>query len=151
MSTATPTHESQRRSTRIRLEIPVVLTSLNPEASFSEPCQTLVVNPQGCGLRFNRPLEIGALVGIEKLPGARRASGRVANCLPIGSNGDFWLIGVALDEPGNVWGVAQPPADWGTPKSVAATASAGVSTAKKSKEWPFSQYSTRGEFHPGRK
>jgi hypothetical protein len=149
MSTASTTYESQRRSTRIRLEIPVVLTSLNPDLPFSEPCQTLVVNPQGCGLRFTRALEIGSLVGLEKLPGGHRATAKVATCLPIGSDSKSWLIGVALDEPGNVWGVAEPPADWGTPKAVAA--SAGVSTAKKSKEWPFSQYSRRGEFHPGRK
>jgi hypothetical protein len=26
--------------------------------------------------------------------------------------GKFWLLGLALDEPGNVWGIATPPEDW---------------------------------------
>ena len=146
MSTAS-TSEAQRRSTRIRLELPVVLTSLDPEKPFSEPCQTLVVNPQGCGIQFTRPLDVGSFVGLEKLPGGHRVMCKVANCLPIGTNGKLWLIGLALEEPGNVWGVAKPPADWGIPKAAAAS----VSTPKSSKEWPFSQYSQRGEFHPGRK
>ena len=148
MSTA-PTSEAQRRSTRIRLELPVVLTSLDPVNAFSEPCHTLVINPQGCGIQFTRRLEVGSFVVLEKLPGGRRASAKVANCLPIGTDGTLWLVGLALDEPGNVWGLAQPPSDWGTPKAVAATASAN--TPKASREWPFSQYSSRGEFHPGRK
>jgi hypothetical protein len=150
MSTAPPNYELQRRSTRIRLEIPVVLKSLDPAQPFSERCQTLVVNPQGCGVRSKRSIEPGTLVSLESLPEGQRATAKVANCLPIGTDGKFWLIGLALDEPGNVWGVLNPPADWGT-QAVAAGASAGVSTPKSSKEWPFSQFSRRGEFHPGRK
>jgi hypothetical protein len=26
--------------------------------------------------------------------------------------GKFWLLGLALHEPGNVWGIAIPPEDW---------------------------------------
>jgi hypothetical protein len=138
--------------TRIRLQLPVVLTSLDPEQPFSEPCQTLVVNPQGCGLRFQRALEVGALVGLEHLSGGHRATARVATCLAIGTDGKYWLIGVALDEPGNIWGISDAPADWGTPEpEAAAVASASASDPKKSSEWPFSQFSRRGEFHPGRK
>jgi hypothetical protein len=125
------------------------VTSIDPALSFSGPARTLVVNPQGCGVRLNRALEPGTAVRLEKLPGGHRVTGRVANCCPIGADGKFYLVGVALDESGNVWGLAEPPADWGVPQSsVAATA---VSSAKKSHEWPFSQFSTRGEFHPGRK
>ena len=24
----------------------------------------------------------------------------------------LWLLGLALDEPGNVWGIQSPPEDW---------------------------------------
>jgi hypothetical protein len=24
----------------------------------------------------------------------------------------LWLLGLALDEPGNVWGIQSPPPDW---------------------------------------
>lgn len=149
MSSAAPTGPAQRRSTRIRLEMPIVVTSLDPDRSFSEHCRTLVVNPQGCGLQFPYALEVGTLVRLQGLPGDPLVTARVANCLAIGADGKFWLIGVALDEPGNVWGVANPPADWQVAKAAAAGAAADPS--KKSREWPYSQFSNRGEFHPGRR
>jgi len=34
---------------------------------------------------------------------------RVVNCIPIEK---FWLLGLALDEPGNIWGIHSPPEDW---------------------------------------
>ena len=151
MSTVSPTVEAPRRMTRIRLQLPVVLTSLDPKQPFSEACHTLVVNPQGCGIRFNRPLEAGALVCLEHLPGGNRATARVANCLAIGTDVKYWLIGIALDEPGNIWGMSDVPADWGCPTPQRAVASASAVSAKSSSEWPFSQFSRRGEFHPGRK
>lgn len=149
-TTASP-YEVQRRSTRVRHEIPLVVSSLDPAVAFSGPARTLIVNPQGCGVRLNRALEPGTAVRLEKLPGGHRVTGRVANCCPIGTDGKFYLVGVALDEPANVWGLAEPPADWGVHLSSSVTAAATVSSAKKSHEWPFSQFSTRGEFHPGRK
>ncbi len=39
-------------------------------------------------------------------------TGRVANCLPLGNDGKYFLIGVALYTHGNVWGIADPPEDW---------------------------------------
>lgn len=149
MSTTASAYEVQRRSTRVRHEIPLVVTSLDPAISFSGPARTLVVNPQGCGVRLSRALEPGTAVRLEKLPGGHLVSGRVANCCAIGTDGKFYLVGVALDEPANVWGLAEPPADWGVHQS--SMTAATVSSAKKSHEWPFSQFSNRGEFHPGRK
>ena len=62
------------------------------------------------------------------------------------------MIGIALDEPGNIWGVHPAPPDWGSEGAVA-TAAAGRTTASPSKsgEWPFRQFSSRGEFHPGKR
>jgi hypothetical protein len=34
------------------------------------------------------------------------------NCILIGDYEKFWLLGLALDEPGNVWGIQSPPEDW---------------------------------------
>ena len=91
------------RSTRIRCEIPIALTCLDPVHPFSEPCLTLLVNPQGCAARFGRPLEIGAAVRLEGLPAGTNATARVVNCISIGDYKQFWLLGLALDKPGNVW------------------------------------------------
>ena len=101
--------QSARRGTRVSLEIPITLSSLDPAHPFSEPCQTHLVNPQGCAARFGRPLEIGAVVQLEGLPTRTMVTARVVNCIPIEK---FWLLGLALDEPGNIWGIHSPPEDW---------------------------------------
>jgi len=98
-----------RRGTRISFEIPITLSSLDPAHPFSEPSQTVLVNPQGCAARFGRPLEIGAAVQLEGLPTRTTVIARVVNCIAIEK---FWLLGLALDEPGNVWGIQSPPEDW---------------------------------------
>jgi hypothetical protein len=101
--------KAARRGTRVSLEIPITLSSLDPAHPFSEPCQTHLVNPQGCAARFGRSLEIGAAVQLEGLPTKTTVTARVVNCIPIEK---FWLLGLALDEPGNVWGIKTPPEDW---------------------------------------
>jgi len=30
----------------------------------------------------------------------------------MGPHEKLWLLGLALDEPGDVWGIQSPPADW---------------------------------------
>jgi hypothetical protein len=111
MSSA-PNKSRVRRGTRIGYEIPITLTSLDPARPFSEPCLTLLVNPQGCAARFSRSLETGAAVRLEGLPAGTSVTARVVNCIPIGDYEKFLLLGLALDEPGNVWGIQNPPADW---------------------------------------
>jgi hypothetical protein len=104
-----PNKEAVRRGTRISCEIPLSLSSLDPAHPFSEPCLTLLVNPQGCAARFRRSLEIGAAVRLEGVPTGTTVTARVVNCIPIEK---FWLLGLALDEPSNVWGIQSPPEDW---------------------------------------
>jgi len=55
---------------------------------------------------------IGAGVQLEGLPAGTRVTARVVNCIPIGEYEKLWLLGLALNEPGNVWGVQTPPEDW---------------------------------------
>lgn len=101
-----------RRGTRIPCEIPIRLTSLDPVQPFSHGCLVILVNPQGCAARFGRPLEIGAAVRLEGLPASTDITARVVNCISMGQYEKLWLLGLALDEPGNVWGIESPPADW---------------------------------------
>ena len=140
-------YELERRSTRIRAQIPLQLRSLNPEMECSEQCQTVIVNAQGCGVRTRRNLDVGLEVMLE-LPTGTSVTARVANSVPLGRDAKFWLVGLALDEPGNIWGIRPAPPDWGEPK-VFAAATARTPTNKD--QWPFAQFSRRGEFHPGRK
>jgi hypothetical protein len=100
----------KRNGTRINCEIPVGLR-VDSFRTKAEQCVVILVNPQGCAARFHRPLEIGAAVQFEGLP-TGCATARVVNCVSVMEGGKFWLLGLALDEPGNVWGIATPPEDW---------------------------------------
>jgi len=150
MESTLNSHDSGRRSTRIRAQIPFRLTRLDTAVRTSERCYTLVVNPQGCGVRLSKPLEPGVPVQLDELPGGTSATARVANCVPLGTEGKYWLVGLALDQPGNVWCIRPEPADWGREPEVAVPTVVVASPAKKN-EWPYSQFSNKGEFHPGRK
>jgi hypothetical protein len=101
-----------RRSTRITCKISMTLRSLDAADPFSGLCIAFLVNPQGCAARFRRPLEIGAAVQLEGLSAGRSVTARVVNCISPGEYEKFWVLGLALDEPGNVWGIEKPPEDW---------------------------------------
>jgi hypothetical protein len=101
-----------RQGTRIPCEIPITLTSLDPAYPFSAACQIVLVNPHGCAARFRHPVEVGTVVKLEGLPTRTKVTARAVNCISMGRHENFWLLGLALDEPGNVWGIETPPEDW---------------------------------------
>ena len=106
-------HKNTTRSgTRIPCAIPVKLTSLEPTRPFAASCLVVLVNPQGCVARFHCPVEIGTLVQLEGLPSKRSVTARVVNCISLGEYEKFWLLGLSLTEPGNVWGIKDAPRDW---------------------------------------
>jgi hypothetical protein len=147
MSMAAPTQGPVRRSTRIRAQIPIRITSLEPEVEFQEHCHTLVVNMEGCGVRLSRPLKPGTPILLDELPGGSTAEARVANCVPFGTEGKYWVVGIALEKPGNIWCIQPAPADWRESSPPVAS----VPPPKKTGEWPYSFFSGKGEAHPGRK
>jgi hypothetical protein len=99
-----------------------------------------------------RPLQPGLTVVVDELPTGATVQGRVANCVPLGDEGKYWLVGIAFDHPENVWGVHPAPPDWGiVTKAAAAAAAAGSGNPTKHAEWPYSMFSNKGEAHPGRK
>jgi hypothetical protein len=148
MATSSAQAQRERRGTRVRVEIPVRVTSLPPAPTFSEDAHTILVNPLGCGVKISRPLPIQTPVRLDGLPGGMSVSARVANCLPLGAGGKAFLVGLALDKPGNVWGLQTPPADWG---AAAATVAPPQEDPLKKKNWPYSLFSSKGEAHPGRR
>lgn len=134
--------------TRVRVEMPLRLATIAPAALFAEDTHTLVVNPQGCGVKLSRALDPGTRVLLDGLPGDMQVTARVANCLPLGNDGKWYLLGLALDEPGNIWGITEPPDDWAQAPEPAPVAPADPI---KKKNWPYSLFSHRGEAHPGRR
>jgi hypothetical protein len=151
MTPASAQSESPRRMTRVRVEIPLRLATLAPAPLFAEESHTLVVNPQGCGVKLSRALDPGTRVLLDGLPGGAQATARVANCLPLGADGKYFLLGLALETTGNVWGITSPPADWGSEATNAVTPVAAVEDPIKKKNWPYSLFSQKGEAHPGRR
>lgn len=152
------TPKATRRSTRLRVEMPVSVTSVDRMRPFAERCVMLVVSAQGCGFRSTRPVQLETPIMISDLPAGGSAMARVANCLPLGNDGKFYLIGAALYNAGNVWGIADPPEDWNVAAKndpVAAKPKAAASDAAKvtvqKKSWPYNLFSEGAEVHPGRK
>jgi len=139
-----------RRSTRVRVEISVTVTSMDRRNPFSATCDALIVSAQGCGLRASQALPLETPILLSNLPGGASASARVASCLPLGHDGKQFLIGVSLYNPGNIWGIANPPQDWDCDPCGAA-ASPGNRTSKSGNVWPYNVFSAQGEAHPGRK
>ena len=150
-----------RRSTRVRVQIPVTVTSLDRLRPFAERCEVIIASAQGCGFRSSRALQIETPIFLSDLPDNKTVTGRVASCIPLGSDSKYFLVGAALYTHGNVWGIANPPADWNTasataaagPVSTSAAANVTPTASKASSEatWPFNRFSAKGEAHPTKK
>jgi len=100
-----------RRSSRVPVKVPIHVTSLEPNAKFSDVCETLVVNAHGCALRFPIPLHEGSALQLQSKDG-REATARVVACLPIGPGAQGFSLGAKLDQPENFWGLESCPDDW---------------------------------------
>ena len=100
-----------RRGTRIPCKIPITLTSLNPARPFFGPCTAILVNLAGCAAKISRRVEVGTTVLLD-LPTHRMVTAKVVSCTSLGEYEHLWLLGLALDRPGNVWGIEEPPQDW---------------------------------------
>jgi hypothetical protein len=118
MGLAGKTQHAIRRSTRLPLEVPVLVSSLDPAQPFSEPGNTTLVNAHGCGLILPRALAPSIPVRLEIVSAKRFTTAHVSEVVPLGGDPETWLVGLELDNPGNFWGIDYAPSDWrvGEPK-----------------------------------
>src|SRR5438477_12171978 len=86
------TPKAVRRSTRAGVEIQVSVTSLDRTRPFADKCMVLVVSALGCGFRSTRALQIETPIMIGDLPAGGSVTARVANCLPLGNDGKYFLV-----------------------------------------------------------
>jgi len=100
-----------RRSSRVPTSIPILVTSLDPKAHFSEVCETLVVNAHGCAMRSRLKLETGMRLNLHSRDG-RDTTAQVVSCEPSGTDSQSWTLGARLDRPDNFWGLRNCPKDW---------------------------------------
>ncbi len=100
-----------RRSSRVPIAVPILVTSLDPGANFSEVCETLVVSAHGCAMRASTKLEAGVPLHFHSQEG-RETTARVVYCQPIKSDRLSWRLGARFDRPENFWGLQACPKDW---------------------------------------
>ncbi len=100
-----------RRSSRVPINLPVLVTSLEPGTRFSEVCETMVVNAHGCAMRSPIKLDAGVLLHFHSKEG-RETTAKVINCQPLTSDRTAWQLAARLDRPENFWGLASCPPDW---------------------------------------
>ena len=101
-----------RRSTRLPLEIPLRVTSLNPKIDFTEDCSTVTVNAHGCGLISPKKLAAGTRVRLEIVSDKQSTTARVLDVVPLNDDNSSWLLGMEMEHAGNFWGIKYAPADW---------------------------------------
>jgi hypothetical protein len=102
---------TQRRSSRLPLTLPILVTTPEQDGNFSEVCETLVVSAHGCSMRSPVPLEAGIPVHLQSKEG-RKAMAHVVDCQPMSSNQRGWKLAASLDRPENFWGLKSCPDDW---------------------------------------
>ena len=107
---ATPQRGALRRSSRVPINMPITITSLEPAAQFAEVCETLVVSAHGCALRSPKKLEAG--LPLQFRADGRQTTAHVVDCQPIGANQPGWRLAAKLDHPENFWGLKSCPDDW---------------------------------------
>ncbi len=105
------TAHTVRRSSRVPVQVPVRVTSLEPSPKFSGICETLVVSAHGCAIRFPIKLDTGSALRL-KSRGGRQTLAYVVFCQPMGSDGQGFRLGAQFDRPENFWGLASYPDDW---------------------------------------
>jgi len=108
-----PGGTNRRRSTRLDLVLPVVLSGRDASGeTFREETQTSTVNLHGAKIETARNVLVGMQVSIENpLTGAveKAVCVRVFEATP----GDKrHCIATQLVRPGNIWGIEDPPEDW---------------------------------------
>jgi hypothetical protein len=103
--------DAQRRSSRVPVSVPVLVTTLNPGTHFSEICETLVVSAHGCAFRSPLRMEKGSPIHLHSEEG-RQMKAQVVSCRPLGASQQGWLLGACLERPENFWGLKSTPKDW---------------------------------------
>lgn len=103
-------HAALRRSSRVPVELSILVTSL-AGAAFSEVCKTLVVNAHGCALQTSAKFDTGVPLTFRSNDG-RQATAKVVSCQALGADNRVWRLGAKLDRPENFWGLTNYPEDW---------------------------------------
>src|ERR1700732_1196127 len=116
--TSASTELRKRRSTRIVQADPLVVTGVDALGRpFVERTWSLIINCHGCRYQSKHYVLKNMWVTLE-VPnpepgyGPRTARGRVMWIQRPRTVRELFQVGVELETPGNLWGIAFPPPDW---------------------------------------
>jgi len=106
---------NRRRSSRIDYESPVVLSGRDATGQpFREETMTLIVNLHGAKVRTQYQVLVGMLVTIDSLKTGLSGKAVCVNVYEAAPGESHHEIALQLVNPGNIWGVENPPPDWAT-------------------------------------
>jgi hypothetical protein len=121
---------TSRRSTRIEKSVPLIVLGQNRMGEpFMERTVSVTVNMHGCRYASRHDYGVGTWVTLQMagLNSSQEKSTTVRAIVrsvhPPASLRELQQVGVELETPSNVWGIALPPADWqNTPETSTSTA-----------------------------
>jgi hypothetical protein len=116
-TTANELTRPARRSTRIERAIPITITGVDAwRGPYVENVSTLNVSAHGCNYFSAHQVLNGSLVIIElqsdREPTPRSTRGHVKYVKRPAASGQPFQTGIEFEDPGNVWGIDDPPKDW---------------------------------------
>ena len=113
---------SRRRSTRVRIAVPLLVTRFSSADELTQMCETLSVSNHGCNFLINQKLLFGETLRLDIPHSGRKIKARVvrsqsesAGTPDAGLSGSGWMVGVELERAENFWGIHTPPPDWTFP------------------------------------
>ncbi len=156
---SSPHHEPdvrKRRSTRIVQAVPLSVTGVDALGRpFQERTSSLIINCHGCRYQSKHYVLKNMWVTLETPhPEAGRAPrsvrGRVTWIQRPRTVRELFQVGVELEIPGNIWGIAFPPPDWFPfPDPAAAqpaeAAGAGPEASSNEADWSSEAEGTQGD------
>jgi hypothetical protein len=115
--TSRSSHVDLRRSSRIERSVPLLILGTNRYGeTFQEKTYAVAVNLHGCrySSRHDYAPESWIRLQVTGTEGANSpvVRARVRSVLSTPTRHDLCQVGIELETPGNVWGIASPPEDW---------------------------------------
>jgi hypothetical protein len=108
----------RRRSTRVAQALPIIVRGTDAQGqAFQEHTSTGSINCFGCRFQTKHVIPINTWISLEiphRSPGhpPRTVRARITWVTPARTGHERIQVGAELEIPGNVWGMAFPPADW---------------------------------------
>src|ERR1700730_6528186 len=130
-----PRHVDQRRTSRIERQVPLLILGTNRDGeTFQERTSAVAMNLHGrlYASRHEYARESWVTLQVTGTEGANSpvVRARVRSVLSPQTSRELCQVGVELETPGNIWGIAAPPEDWqrllATNNSAARAAAAGA-------------------------